>query len=97
MAHNEIENHVSQSEVGELRSTLRQLQARIDRQALVILVLKEMLMAGIKPTETEFLERLAQVAAEKADSKTCQKCGKALNPKHNRCIYCGEARPAELL
>jgi len=69
----------------------------VDRQALVILVLKEMLLAGIKPTETEFLERLAQVATQKADSKTCSKCGKALNPKHSRCIYCGETRPAELL
>jgi len=97
VAQNDIENHVSPTEVADLRSALRQLQTRVDRQALVIMTLKEMLIGGIKPTEAQFLERLAQLAEQKADSKSCPKCGKAMNPKHNRCMYCGETRPAELL
>ena len=35
--------------------------------------------------------------SQKADDKTCRKCGKAMSAKHNRCIYCGEERPPELL
>ncbi len=95
----EMVRQVSQShnEVTDLKAALRQLQARVDRQSLVILVLKEMLLSANKATEAEFLDRLAQVAAEKVDNKNCRNCGKALNPKHSRCMYCGEARPAELL
>jgi len=99
MAENEIDRQSAPtlSEVAELKASLRQLQARVDRQSVVILVLKDMLLSANKSTEAEFLDRVAQAAAQKADNKNCQKCGKALNPKHTRCMYCGEARPAELL
>jgi hypothetical protein len=95
----EIERAVSQtdSEVTELKAAVRQLLARVDRHALVIGVLKDALLSRGDLSEDEFLDRLEQAAAQKADGKTCRKCGKAMSPRHNRCIYCGEARPAELL
>jgi hypothetical protein len=97
---NEIERKVSQSgaEVTELHAAVQQLRERLDRHALVIQVLKDMLLASWgESAEDDFLERLEQVTAQKAAEKACRKCGKAMSARHNRCIYCGEVRPAELL
>ena len=96
---NEIERKASQShsDVAELKAAVRQLLARVDRHALVISVLKDMLLSGNEAAEDDFLDRLEQADAVKADGKSCRKCGKAMSPKHSRCIYCGEARPPELL
>jgi hypothetical protein len=95
----EVEKKVSQSgsELVELQAAVRQLQARVDRHSLVIQVLKEMLLSRAGLSETEFLECLERAVAQKADDKTCRKCGKAMSAKHNRCMYCGEQRPPELL
>jgi hypothetical protein len=99
MDFNEIEKRVSQSggELTELQAAVKQLLARVDRHALVIQVLKDMLLARGEFSEDEFLERLEHAAAQKAEGKTCRKCGKAMSAKHKRCIYCGEERPPELL
>ncbi len=99
MDFNEIEQKVSQggSELTELKAAVRQLLARVDRHALVIQALKDMLLSRGEFSEDEFLERLEHAAAQKAVGKTCRKCGKAMSAKHNRCMYCGEERPPELL
>ena len=96
---NEIENKVSQSggELMELKAAVKQLLARVDRHAMAIQVLKEMLVSRGEVSEDEFLQRLEHAATQKAEGKTCRKCGKALNAKHKRCLYCGEERPPELL
>jgi hypothetical protein len=96
----EIARKASQShnDLADLKTTVRQLMVRLDRQALVIGVLKEMLLAGSAAAEDDFLARLAQAAVKKeADDKVCGKCGKPMSPKHSRCMYCGEARPPELV
>jgi hypothetical protein len=96
---NEIEKRVSQSggELTELTAAVKQLVARVDRHALVIQVLKDMLLSRGEFNEDEFLDRLEHAAAQKAEGRTCRKCGKAMNAKHKRCMYCGEERPPELL
>ena len=99
MDFDDVGRKVSQggSELIELQAAVRQLQARVDRHSLVIQVLKEMLLSQGGFSEDAFLERLARAVAQKADDKSCRKCGKAMSAKHNRCIYCGEQRPPELL
>jgi hypothetical protein len=99
MNSDEVERKISQSgsELVELHAAVRQLQARVDRQSLVIQVLKEMLLTQGGLREEEFLDRLQHAAARKAGDKSCRKCGKPMSPKHNRCMYCGEPRPPELL
>src|SRR5205807_10221384 len=67
------------SDLVELRAAVRQLQARVDRHALVIQVLKDMLLSQAGFSEDGFLERLGHAAAQKADDKTCRKCGKAMS------------------
>jgi hypothetical protein len=96
---NEIEKKVSQSggELTELTAALKQLQARVDRHAVVIQVLKDILLSRDDFSEDDFLDRLQRAAAQKAGGKSCRKCGKAMSAKHNRCMYCGEERPPELL
>lgn len=95
----EMESKVSQSgsELTELKAALKQLIARVDRHALVIQVLKDMLLARGEFNDDEFFKRLETAATQKADGKTCRKCGKVLNPKQSRCMYCGQERPPELL
>src|SRR5271154_5165027 len=88
----------TQTDLADIKATLRQLVTRLDRQALVIRTLKDMFLAGNAAAETDFLARLAQhtqAAVDSGDGRVCGKCGKAMSPKHNRCIYCGEARPPE--
>ena len=99
MDFDEVEKKVSRSgsELLELHATVRQLRARVDRHSLVIQVLKEMLLSQGGCSEDSFLERLERAIAQKAADKTCRKCGKAMSAKHNRCMYCGEQRPPELL
>ena len=99
MDSDEVARKVAQSgsELVELRAAVRQLQARVDRHSLAIQVLKEMLLSQDGFSEDGFLDRLHRAAAQKADDKACRKCGKAMSPKHSRCMYCGEQRPPELL
>lgn len=99
MSLSDLERKASQasSEVAELKAVVRQLQARVERQALVIGTLKDIVLADGPVTEDQFLARLQQAAARKADANTCGKCDKPMSPKHVRCIYCGEPRPTELI
>jgi hypothetical protein len=97
MDFDDVEKKVSQSgsELVELKGAVRQLQARVDRQAVVLQAIKELLLQnGI--SEERFLKEVEQAVAQKANDKNCRKCGKAMSAKHTRCIYCGEPRPIEL-
>jgi hypothetical protein len=95
----EIERKVSQSggELTELKAAVKQLLARVDRHAVVIEALKDMLLSRCEGGEDEFLERLEHAVAQKAAGRACRKCGKAMSAKHARCMYCGEERPPELV
>ena len=89
----------SSSAVLELKTLIKQMQARMERQALILGVLKDMLVAGDKKLEQDFLDRLSSAAANKVaekDTNSCHACGKAMSPKHTKCMYCGEPRRSEL-
>jgi hypothetical protein len=99
MDFDEVQKKVSQSgsELVELHAAVRRLLSRVDRQSLVIQVLKDILLSKTGMSEEEFLERVQRAVVQKADDKTCRKCGKAMSAKHSRCMYCGEPRPPELV
>jgi ribosomal protein L32 len=97
----ELEKRYSQSNAAtlELKTLVKQLQSRLERQALILGVLKDMLLAGDKKLEQDFLERLSAAAANRVaekDTNVCHACGKAMSPKHTKCMYCGEIRRGEL-
>jgi hypothetical protein len=83
-------------EMMELKNLVKQLQARQERQSLVIQVLKDMVLGDSKASEEQFLERLQAKASQKVDGHTCHKCGKPMSAKHTKCIYCGAMRHGEL-
>jgi ribosomal protein L32 len=89
----------NQGELVELKAFVRQLQARVDRQALVIKTLQGILLAHAGVTEDQFLARLQQAIAAHAatNPNVCRKCGKAISPKHAKCMYCGEPRATDLV
>jgi hypothetical protein len=99
MDYDDIEKKVSQSgsELTELTAAVKQLLARVDRHAVVIQALKDMLLSREEFSEDEFLDRLEHAIAQKTEGRTCRKCGKAMSAKHKRCMYCGEERPSELV
>jgi len=99
MDYDEVEKKVTQTggDLVELLAAVKQLQARVDRHSLILQTLKEMLLSRPDFNEDLFAQCLERAVAQKAGEKTCRKCGKALGAKHNRCIYCGEPRPPELL
>jgi len=99
MDFDDVQKKVSQSgsELVELHAAVRRLQSRVDRQSLVIQVLKEILLSKTGMSEDEFLERVQRAVVQKADDKSCRKCGKPMSAKHSRCMYCGEPRPPELV
>jgi tRNA(Ile2) C34 agmatinyltransferase TiaS len=97
----ELEKRYQQSSSAllELKSLIKQFQARLERQALILGVLKDMVVAGDKKLEQDFLDRLSAAAASKVaekDTNVCHACGKVMSPKHTKCIYCGEARRGDL-
>ena len=81
MDYNEMEQKVTQSggEVTELRAAMSQLQAKVDRHALVIQALKDMLHAR-GCTEDEFAQRLQAAVNQKAAGKNCRKCERGDSP-----------------
>jgi hypothetical protein len=97
----ELEKRYEQSSSAllELKTLIKQLKARQERQALILGVLKDMLLAGDQKLEKDFLDRLSAATATKVaekDINSCHACGKPISPKHSKCMYCGEARRAEL-
>ena len=85
------------SEVAELKAVVKQLLARVERQALVIGTLKDIVLAEAGLPEDEFLARLQAAVVKRADANLSGKCGKPMSAKHVKCMYCGEPRPTELI
>jgi hypothetical protein len=96
---NELEVSLSESrqKVAELERVVQCLERRVEKHARVLEVLQGLVTETHGMTEAELLGRVRQVetARTTAPLKTCLHCGKALNKKDNRCIYCGEVRPVE--
>jgi hypothetical protein len=99
MTESELERKASSAatEVAELKAVVKLLQARVERQALVIGTLKDIVLADADIPEDEFLTRLHAAAAKRVNANQCARCGKPMSAKHAKCIYCGEPRPAELI
>jgi hypothetical protein len=75
-----------------LRDKVAELQRRVEKQAVLLRALFELLGEGQGVTEAGLLARFRHVELEKAtaEAKLCSQCGRAINQRHNRCLYCGE-------
>ena len=79
------------------KSDIEALQVRFDKLKLVTMALWTFLRDEKGITEDQLMARVKEIDAfdGSADGKLklvvrkCGKCGKALNPKFEKCLYCG--------
>jgi ribosomal protein L32 len=64
----------------------------VDKQAIVIRALFALLSEGESPSEAALLKRFREVEADwaNAPAKMCSQCGRPVNLRHHRCLYCGD-------
>ena len=74
------------------------LEDKVDSLSLTCQALWEILRDRTKLTEEELLAKISEIDMRdgRADGKMgakggpCSKCGRVLNKRHLRCLYCGE-------
>jgi len=89
-------------EQGDLKYSVRELAARVDRLALVCRAMHELLeslpgmskeMLAEKITEIDLRDGLADGRASPTPTK-CPQCGSMICKKFNRCLFCGYRDPS---
>jgi hypothetical protein len=84
-------------EILALREAVGELQRRLEKQAVLLRALFALLQESQGLTEAEVLDRFRQVEAQKASApaKKCSQCGRAVNLRTHRCMYCSAACEVE--
>ena len=83
----------------QMAHSMRMLEDKIDSLSLTCQALWELLRDRTKLTEDELRAKISEVDLRdgRADGKMtssgpCSECGRVLNQRHMRCLYCGEHR-----
>ncbi|HVK11896.1 MAG TPA: hypothetical protein VM597_24195 [Gemmataceae bacterium] len=86
-------------EVAELRTLVRGLERRVERETAVVAAVSDVLLEALGHDRTEFLNRVRDALARQADplEKKCRKCGRPVPVRAHRCIYCEADRSVESL
>lgn len=88
------------SQAGEASRNVSHLEDRLERLNLVCMAMWSLIQDKTNLTEEDLMQRvklLDQVDGQ-ADGKTtrsvqnCHKCGRAMSPRHQKCLYCGEPK-----
>ena len=95
------QNTTIKVESGASRSDLESLQNRFEKLKLVTMAMWTFLKDEKNISEDALIERVREI--DKLDGsedgklkhgiKKCGQCGKALNPKFEKCLYCGFVTP----
>ena len=93
----------AQSAARSARSEVSHIEDRLDRLSLVCMAMWSLIQDKTNLTEQELLERVKMIdlmdgVADGKATKTvakCPKCGRAMSPRHNRCLYCGSGKLIE--
>jgi hypothetical protein len=82
-----------EGEIRALRGAVADLQRCLEKQAVLLRALFALLSARQGLTEAELLDYFRRVAAERACAppKKCSHCGRVVEQRTHRCIYCGLA------
>lgn len=83
-------------------TALALLEERLEKLALVNLAMWELLREKTKLTEEDLLLKVLEIDLRDGseDAKVtrtvarCQSCGRAMSPRHTKCIYCGAEKLA---
>ena len=82
---------------------LRYLEDRVDRLSLICMAMWSLMRDKTDLTEQELMERvkLIDLMDGSADGKAtrtvskCAACNRPMNPRHQKCIYCGSEKLVE--
>jgi hypothetical protein len=87
----------AQGDIRALRQEVADLRRRVEKQAVIVRALFAFLSTKQGLTEAELLDRFRQVEAERASApaKKCAQCGRAVNQRTQRCLYCGAPAPVD--
>ena len=97
IAEAKIDAAQAKGEAGRQTDRIRELEFTVHRMALVSQALWELLRARFGIGEDELLAKVKEIDLRdgkpdgrmSAQTSTCPSCGRVLNTKNVRCIYCG--------
>ena len=83
----------AKAEIRSLREAMAELQRRLEKQAVLVRALFALLSGKHGLTEAELIARYREIEAARAgvQPKCCPECGRSVNQRTHRCIYCGAA------
>jgi hypothetical protein len=86
-------------EIAELRTHVRSLERRVERETAVVAGLSDVLLELLGQDRAVFLNRVREALARQPDprDKKCSKCGQPVPVRSPRCIYCEADRSVETL
>ena len=81
----------AKAEIRSLREAMAELQRRVEKQAVLVRALFALLSGKHGLTEAELIARYREIEAARAgvQPKSCPECGRSVNQRTHRCIYCG--------
>ena len=91
----------SASTITDVARYAAHLEERLDKLGLISRAMWSFLQEATQLTDEELTKRVEEIDLSDGtlDGKVkrplvqCPKCGKAISPRHHRCIWCGEDRP----
>ncbi len=89
---------LAESKAVNVTHSIRHLEDKVDSLALTCQAMWEILRARTDVTEEELMSKVNEIDLRdgKADGKMgsaaapCSQCGRILNKRRNRCLYCGK-------
>ena len=83
----------AKAEIRALREGMAELQRRLEKQAVLVRALFALLSTKHGLTEAELIARFREIEAARAgvQPRNCPECGRSVNQRTHRCIYCGVA------
>jgi hypothetical protein len=83
----------ARGDISTLQVKIADLQRRLEKQTILLRALFVLLRDREAVTEEHLLASFRQCELERSNAPTkhCASCGRTINLRHNRCLYCDEA------
>ena len=81
--------------ISNFRDTVADLERHVEKQASLLRALYSLLSERLGLTDAELLARFQEIDAGRGEREAairCAACGRPVNLRHNRCLYCGATR-----
>jgi len=96
----QLDARAAMSKAREAEEVTSDVDRRLDKLILISMAVWSLLSEKMHLTEEDLMERVKTIDLMdgKADGKLkrelaqCSKCGRVMNPRHMKCIYCGADR-----